>query len=352
MPTSVHMSFASKLSRKALPFAVTALLAGPAMAQDTITISSWGGNYQEAMSKAIWQPTAKELGITILEDSTNGLADVRAQVTANSVLWDITELTIDGCAQGQTEGLFENLDYSVISKDGFDPAIVQPTYIGFNYYSNVIGWSTEKFGDAGPQSWADFWNVEKFPGRRSLRNDPAEVLEAALLADGVATDKLYPLDLDRAFASLEKIKPHISVWWSSGAQAAQLVADGEVDMIGAWNGRISAAIASGAKYKFTFNQGLLIADCLAIPKGVKNKDLAMKALAKAVSPEILANIPQYIDYGPANLKSYETGKITPELAKTLNTSPENAAKQAIVRGDWWGEHGAATRDRWAKFINQ
>ena len=352
MPTSLHVSFARRLARTALPFAVTALLAGPAVAQETITISSWGGNYQEAMSKAIWQPTAKELGITILEDSTNGLADVRAQVTANAVLWDVTELTIDGCAQGQTEGLFETLDYSVISKDGFDPAVVQPTYIGFNYYSNVIGWSTEKFGDAGPQSWADFWNVEKFPGRRSLRNDPAEVLEAALLADGVATDKLYPLDLDRAFASLEKIKPHISVWWSSGAQAAQLVADGEVDMIGAWNGRISAAIASGAKYKFTFNQGLLIADCLAIPKGVKNKDLAMKALAKAVSPEILANIPQYIDYGPANLKSYETGKISPELAKTLNTSPENAAKQAIVRGDWWGENGAAARDRWAKFINQ
>lgn len=352
MPTSLTRHRARKIGRFALPVAVSALLATSALAADQITISSWGGNYQEAISKAIWQPTAKELGITILEDSTNGLADVRAQVTANSVLWDITELTIDGCAQGQTEGLFEAIDYNVVKSEGFDPVVVQPTYIAFNYYSNVIGWSTEKFGDAGPQSWADFWNVEKFPGRRSLRNDPAEVLEAALLADGVDPAKLYPLDLDRAFKSLEKIKPNISVWWSSGAQAAQLVADGEVDMIGAWNGRISAAIAAGAKYKFTFNQGLLIADCLAIPKGVKNKDLAMKALAKAVSPEILANIPQYIDYGPANSKSYDTGKIPPELAKTLNTAPENAAKQAIVRGDWWGEHGQEARDRWAKFINQ
>ena len=352
MPIALHANVVMRPGWKAVPLAIATLLASPALAQDTITISSWGGNYQEAISKAVWQPTAKELGITILEDSTNGLADVRAQVTANSVLWDITELTIDGCAQGQTEGLFENIDYSIVSKEGFDPAVVQPTYIGFNYYSNVIGWSTATFGDAGPESWADFWNVEKFPGRRSLRNDPAEVLEAALLADGVEPAELYPLDVDRAFASLEKIKPHISVWWSSGAQAAQLVADGEVDMIGAWNGRISAAIASGAKYKFTYNQGLLIADCLAIPKGVKNKDIAMKALAKAVSAEILANIPQYIDYGPANLKSYETGKISPELAKTLNTAPDNVAKQAIVRGDWWGEHGAAARDRWAKFINQ
>lgn len=338
-----------RLMSLALPIA---LLATPALAEDTITIASWGGNYQEALSKAVWQPTAKKLGITILEDSTNGLADVRAQVTSNSVLWDITELTIDGCAQGQTEGLFEPLDYNVIDASGFDKAVVQPTYIGLNYYSNVIGWSTAKFGENGPQTWKDFWDVEKFPGRRSLRNDPAEVLEAALLADGVEPDKLYPLDLDRAFASLEKIKPHISVWWSSGAQSAQLVADGEVDMIGAWNGRISAAIKSGAPFAFTFNQGLLIADCLVIPKGVKNKDLAMKALATAVSAEMLANLPQYIDYGPANLKAYDTGKISPELAKQLNTSPENAAKQAIVRGDWWGDNGAAARERWAAFINQ
>ncbi|MGF7162119.1 putative spermidine/putrescine transport system substrate-binding protein [Rhodoligotrophos appendicifer] len=342
----------SRASRRAvLLVAGAALLATPALAEDQITIASWGGNYQEALSKAVWQPTAEKLGIKILEDSTNGLADVRAQVSSGSVLWDITELTIDGCAQGQTEGLFEDLDYSVINKDGFDPAVVQKTYIGLNYYSNVIGWNKDKFKD-GPQSWADFWDVEKFPGRRSLRNDPAEVLEAALLADGVAPDQLYPLDLDRAFKSLEKIKPHISVWWSSGAQSAQLVADGEVDLIGAWNGRISAAVKSGAPFDFTFNQGLLIADCLVIPKGVKNKDLAMKALATAVSADILANLPQYIDYGPANLKAYDTGKITPEMAKSLNTSPENAKKQAVVRGDWWGENGAAARERWATFINQ
>lgn len=350
MTKSARTSFA--LRGATCIVATLALSAPAALGQETITIASWGGNYQEALSQAVWQPTAEALGITILEDTTNGLADVRAQVTANSVLWDVTELTIDGCAQGQTEGLFEELDYSLIDTSGFNPAVVQPTYIGLNYYSNVIGWSTEAFGEEGPQSWADFWDVERFPGRRSLRNDPAEVLEAALLADGVPRDELYPLDLDRAFASLEEIKPHISVWWSSGAQSAQLVADGEVDMIGAWNGRISSAIASGAPYTFTFNDGLLIADCLVIPKGVANKELAMRALATAVSADILANLPQYIDYGPANLKAYETGKISDELASSLNTAPENEAVQAVVHGDWWGDNGAEARERWAQFINE
>jgi putative spermidine/putrescine transport system substrate-binding protein len=323
-----------------------------AQAADTITIASWGGNYQDALSKAIWGPVGQKLGITVKEDNTNGLADVRAQVLANAVQWDITELTIDGCAQGAAEGLFEPIDYKVVDASGFDPAVVNPSYMGQNYYSNVVAWSTEKFGENGPQSWADFWNVEKFPGRRSLRNDPAEVLEAALLADGVAPDKLYPLDLDRAFKSLEKIKPYISVWWSSGAQSAQLLTDGEVDMIGAWSGRVTAAQAQGAKVDYTFNQGLLVADCLVIPKGAKHKDLAMKALAAALSADIQANLPQYIDYGPANAKAYDTGKIAPDVAARLNTGPDNVKKQVIFRGDWWGQHGAEARERWSAFMNE
>jgi len=323
-----------------------------ARAADTITIASWGGNYQDALSKAIWGPVGEKLGITVKEDNTNGLADVRAQVLANAVQWDITELTIDGCAQGAAEGLFEPIDFKVVDASGFDPAVVNASYMGQNYYSNVVAWSTEKFGKDGPQNWADFWNVEKFPGRRSLRNDPAEVLEAALLADGVAPDKLYPLDLDRAFKSLEKIKPYISVWWSSGAQSAQLLTDGEVDMIGAWSGRVTAAQAQGAKVDFTFNQGLLIADCLVIPKGAKNKDLAMKALAAALSADIQANLPTYIDYGPANAKAFDTGKIAPDVVARLNTGPDNAKKQVVFHGDWWGQHGAEARERWSAFMNE
>ena len=81
--------------------------------------------------------------------------------------------------------------------------------------------------------------------------------ETLLLADGVPADKLYPLDLDRAFKKLDEIKPHITVWWTSGAQSAQLLNDGEVDMVMAWNGRVSALTKEGAKVAFTYNQGIL-----------------------------------------------------------------------------------------------
>lgn len=330
---------------------VSALLASPVHA-DEITFAGYGGAYQAALSKAVLQPVAKELGISIHEDTTGGLVDIRAQVQAKAVEWDIAETTIDQCARGQNEGLFEPLDYKIIDKSGIPADVAQASYISNNFYSDVLAWNKAKFAADPPKTWADFWNVKKYPGRRSLRSDPAEVLEIALMADGVSPDKVYPIDIDRAFASLDKIKPYISTWWTSGAQSQQLVTDGEVDLIGIWNGRISTAIHGGANWNFTFNQGVLVPECFVIPKGAPHKDLAMKAIALSVSPKIVANLPKYIDYGPSNAKAYENGLISPQLAATLNTSPQNAAEQVRLRGAWWAENGAKVQERWSNFINQ
>jgi putative spermidine/putrescine transport system substrate-binding protein len=333
--------------------AATALLLCTTVAKaDEITFAGYGGAYQEALSKAEFQPIAKKLGITIKEDTTAGIVDIRSQVQAGAVEWDIAETTIDQCARGAKENLFEPLDYSVIDKSGIPAEVAQPNYLSNNYYSNVLAWNKGKFGANAPKTWADFWDTKKFPGRRALRADPAETLEIALLADGVSSDKIYPIDLDRAFASLEKIKPSIATWWTSGAQSQQLATDGEVDLIAIWNGRISTAIKGGANWDFTFNQGILIPECFVIPKGAKHKDLAMKVIALSVSPDIVSNLPKYIDYGPSNAKAYENGLIAPDLAKTLNTAPENAAKQVRLKGDWWAEHGAAAQERWSNFINR
>ncbi len=126
--------------------------------------------------------------------------------------------------------------------------------------------------------------MKKFPGRRALRNHPIATLEAALMADGVAPDKLYPLDVDRAFKKLEEIKPNITVWWTSGAQSAQLLNDGEVDMVMAWNGRVSALTKEGAKVAYTYNQGILQSTSLCILKGAPNLATAVKFLNEAVDP--------------------------------------------------------------------
>ncbi|RWA63528.1 ABC transporter substrate-binding protein [Mesorhizobium sp.] len=335
--------------------AVAGLLASvavPASAADTITAASWGGTYQEAETKAFFDPTAKELGITIKQDTTNGLDDVRLQVTGNAVKWDITELGADECARGSKEGLFEKLDYSVIDKSGINPKLVHDDWVGISYTSVVLIYRTDVFGDKGPKTWADFWDVEKFPRRALSGSQATETLSVAALAKGIPIDKVYPVDIDGALQSVDKVKGHIDAWWTSGAQAMQLVKDGEVDMASIWNGRAGTLRKEGAPVSFSFDQGVLTADCMVIPKGSKNKDLAMKALAKFVSPDLQANLPLYVDNGPANEKAFETGKIPPERIKDINSAPDNVKKQVLQDPEFWRDTLVEATEKFNNLIQQ
>ena len=337
-----------------LCLAATAIFGGAATAsaQQVITFASFGGAYQAAQRKALLDPIQQKLNIVIKEDTLTGLADVRAQVRANAVKWDVADLGGASCARGTVEGLFEPLDYAVIQTDGINPKMVNKDWIGVIYYSTVIAWNTEKFGENGPQTWADVWDVKKFPGTRSFSRGARETMEIALMADGVAPDKLYPLDVDRAMKSLAKIKPNVVAWWASGAQSAQLLKDGEADIVAIWNGRAGAAIKDGAKAATTYNQGILNADCLVIPKGAKNAELAQKVIALMVSPELQADIPKYINYGPINEKAFATGKITPEEAARINSSPANTARQTVISFDYWTDNLAKLTEKMDAFLQQ
>jgi putative spermidine/putrescine transport system substrate-binding protein len=189
-----------------------------------------------------------------------------------------------------------------------------------------------------------------------MRRHPIYSLEAALIADGVPMDKLYPLDVDRAFRKLESLKPHVVVWWASGAQSVQVLQDGEVEMVGAWNGRIQAAMADkegrGGPLAITFDQQMLVSDAWMIPKGAPNKDLAMKALAIMMRPDAQASISKYINYAPANSKGYDTGIITPEMAAGLPNSPQNVGKGFTLSVDWWVKNNDEMVKRFDAFLQR
>ncbi len=320
-----------------------------------ITVASGGGVYQDAQRAAFFTPTAEKMGITILEASTNGLPEIRVQVQSGSPSWDIANTSAEECAIGSKEGLFEPLDKSIVKEDGIDPRLVGPDWTANLYYSTVIAWNTDTVGADGkvPEGWADFYDTDKFPGDRAIYDHPRGNLEAALLADGVAPEDLYPLDVDRAFRKLEELKPDITVWWASGAQSAQLLKDGEADLIQMWNGRADAAIKDGAAGAYNYDQGILMADCFVIPKGAPNKDLAMEALGYFVAPEQQALLPLHIAYGPINAKAFDVpGVLTEEQKAEVNSSPGNAAKQVVLDVAWWGEHGAEMMERWQNFKQQ
>ena len=197
----------------------------------------------------------------------------------------------------------------------------------------------------GPKGWADFWDVKKFPGTRAIRGKMHGMLEPALMAEGVPIDQIYKVldskeGIERALNKIRELKPHVAVWWGSGAQHAQLMKDGEVDMSTGWNGRFDVAKADGAKVAYHFDQALLDYDCFGIPKGASNPDLAMKALAEFSKPEFQADMPKYINYGPTNALAYTIGKMSDEVIAALPSSPENAAVQMIAsqeRFDWYAK---------------
>ncbi|MBK8740064.1 MAG: ABC transporter substrate-binding protein [Betaproteobacteria bacterium] len=209
--------------------------------QKTLTISSWGGAFQKAQKEAWFGLVEKELGVTIKEDNTSGIADMRAQVASGKPTWDLSTQGAYSCALLEKEGKLEKFDAATLAVTKDVPSNLRSDYwVSQIVYSVAIGWREKAFGGKKPTGWAAFWDTKNFPGQRSLRRTPIYNLEMALIADGVPMDKLYPLDVDRAFKKLEQIKPHVLVWWGSGAQSAQVLKDGEVDMVSAWNGRIQA----------------------------------------------------------------------------------------------------------------
>ncbi len=224
-------------------------MANTSFAQETMTITGYGGAAQESQRKAYFEPFTKETGVKILEEEWSGeTAKLRGMVETGNVMWDVVNVETGHAVQGCAEGWLEKIDYEALGgREGFQPGAALDCGVGITAYATVIAYDASKYPDGGPQTVADFWDVEKFPGARSMRRTPWSTLEMALIADGVPAADLYDVleteeGVDRAFKKLDEIKPHVKVWWSAGAQPPQLLADGEVSMVTAYNGRIYNAV--------------------------------------------------------------------------------------------------------------
>ncbi len=326
-------------------------------AEQTVTIASWGGSYQEAQSKALFEPAEASTGIVIKQETYSGMSDVRLQVSSGQVTLDIVSSGAGRAASAATEGLLEKLDYDVIDVSTFYPTMYTDYCVGSDVFSTVYAWNTEAYGENGPSGWADFFDVEKFPGTRAMRNTAAGSLEAAIMADGVAPEDVYEVldsieGIERALNKIRELKPHIAVFWSSGAQHAQLMKDGEVDMSMGWNGRFDNAKKDGAKAAYNFNQALIDYDCFAIPKGAPNKDAAMKLLAEISKAEYQDDLPKYITYGPTNEAAYSTGVIDAITAASLPSSPANVAAQVPVSLEWYAKWEAIANEMYQEMLTE
>jgi putative spermidine/putrescine transport system substrate-binding protein len=205
-----------------------------------VVVCSYGGSYQEAQRKAFFEPFEKETGIKVVEANWSGeYGKLKSMVMANNVQWDlVTSAEASDVIRGSNDGILAKIDFSKIDRSAFLPGALTDYSQGIDYFSTVLAHRTDGFSNNNyPKNWKDFWDIEKFPGKRSLRKDPRTTLEIALLADGVPMNSLYPLDIDRAFKSLDKIKNSV-IWWTTGSQPIALLENKQVVMASVFNGRV------------------------------------------------------------------------------------------------------------------
>jgi putative spermidine/putrescine transport system substrate-binding protein len=312
---------------------------------------SWGGSFQEAQRKALFQPFAEQFGVKVVEDGPTNNAKIKAMVKAGNVTWDVVDVGAQSGLLLGRQGYLEELDYSIIDARDVVPGVVNKWSVGTIFYSTILAYRSDVFsGDTVPKKVADFWDVKTFPGRRCLQDSPFNNLVFALEADGVPYDQIYPLTdekIKRAFRKLDEIKPHISVWWRQGAQPPQLLTDKEVVMSTAWNGRIFAVQKEGVPVKIVWDGAHLAADSWCIPKGSKKKDLAMLFIAWATLPENNIRTSYYISYGPTNRKAFPL--VSKEMAPDIPTSAENFPVQVVVDYDWWGDNLDKMNELWREW---
>ena len=336
---------------------------------ESITVVSFGGSYARACVEAYHKAFTEETGIEVrLEDYNGGLAQIRAQVDAGNVFWDVVDLEMPDADLACNEGIIELVDLSELpaGTGGESPAEDLPANTFTECgpaslaYSTIYAFHPEFIGERPPTRMEDFFDLENFPGRRGMRRVPFANLEFALIADGVPLDAVYatldtPEGVDRAFAKLDTIKDEV-VWWEAGAQPPQMLADGEVLMSTAYNGRIfNAQVLENQPFVIVWDGQLLsYGGTLSVVAGTPRYESAMAFVRFAHRPESQANISKYISYSPTRIsaealvgKHLETGI---DMQLHMPAAEENMQRTLKADWRWWSEHRDELNERFSAWL--
>jgi len=337
----------------------------------SITAVSWGGSYGKAVNEGVNIPFTDSTEIMVhVEDYNGGLAQIRGQVEIGNIHWDIVDLEIADAVRGCDEGLLEPIDINSLP-DGADgtpapedfPSEVQTECgVGSLYYSTVYAYNDNTVSDVSdmkPTTMADFFDLEKFPGRRGMRRVPQVNIEFALIADGVPLDEIYSVmstqeGLDRAFEKLNTIKDEV-IWWEAGAQPPQMLADGEVIMSTAYNGRIfNAQVLEQQPFVIVWDGQLLDIGQIAIVKDTPRLEDALEYIFFATSAESLVRISSRISYSPARksgmplVSTHVVAGV--EMQPHLPASPANVVNALQYDWKWWVDHQDDMNERFSAWL--
>jgi len=300
-----------------------------------------GGQWGDAITTCVENDMAANMGIKVIPETPGGLAKLRAIVESGNITHTAYDMETSELVRARELGLIEPIDWAKVDPYPIFDEAKQPDAFGSSYYSTVMAMRTDV-----PEvtNWVEFFDTEKFPGKRALPDYPGFVLTFAAMGDGVPMDQLFPLDLDRAFKTLERIKDD-TIWWQAGAQPPQLLQDNEAQYAISWSGRV----VGKEGVKVNFNEGMLDISWFVIAKGADpaQVEAAYVWFKEQTKPEAQKCIMQYVSY-PGPIPGIE-GLVPPEKAAEMPTYGPNKDVQWLQNGSWWVENADEVERRWQEF---
>jgi putative spermidine/putrescine transport system substrate-binding protein len=345
------------VSRRAVLKGGTVLVAMPAVislaaAQDRrVVVRTTGGAVGDAMVKGVYTPFEKETGIRVVAVPMSA-GKVWAMHKSGNMELDVVDAAMAQLYDMAVEGALAPIAYNKFKYtdiNDIDPADRTKTSIGNWYFTTALTYNTKAFRDRHPSNWAEFWDTKTFPGKRLLQDIGSNELplEFALIADGVAPDKLYPLDVDRAFKSMDRLKPDIIAYFSTAASAVQILNNEEAMAAALWNAQGQAVHDAGGPVSVDQNQGMLASEGLAVTAAAKNPENAQLLIDYALQPKSQAALLHNLTYGPTNRKALDL--LPKAVLPKLPNGPQNLPHVFRRSNAWWHENFKAMSERWTKW---
>lgn len=318
----------------------------------TVTMVSYGGSYNENIRLSLLDPFENESGISVNLGENTSLAPMKLQVESGNVQWDLVELNGPEYELAVRQNLLEPYDYNVIDTTNVPEFAKKEFGIKYALFLFVIGWDQRQISDSdAPGSWAEFWDTERFPAKRTIyeRIDDGSILEAALMAEGVPFDDIYPLDIERALNGLETLGRENVIWHTGPQEAIQQLVSREVPLATTWNGRVGIARRDeGAEIGFTPNEAVVSGDYLVVPKGAPNAQAAFELVNFIVTnAEAGAEYSSLTHYAIANTAAVEL--IPPDIAEKLPTNPALEGKILAKDDAWWADNLESATERFKEW---
>jgi putative spermidine/putrescine transport system substrate-binding protein len=313
----------------------------------TLTVATAGvGEYLDALTTAFFDGFQHDTGAIVRHDpfGRDGTSSLISQIEAGEILWDVMLVPMNEVLTLSEQGHLAAIDYNVVDDSALYPELTLQHGVGAGMYSTTMVYSVSL--EEGPEDWTAFWDLSRFDGTRALRRSPVGTLEFALLADGVTIDMLYPIDTERAFASLEHLR-EATLFYEDSKQPVELVRTGQVGLASSWSVRTTLPDVASL-VKPAWNQGMISADAWVTPRGTENVDIAMSFINYATRAVPTANFSRLQPFGPVNQGAFDL--LLPEIAESLPNYKAHFDKQFFENWSYWRDHRESLTSRFEDWL--